>query len=110
MFRSNNNLVKQNYDSKKVSCINVDSHSLKRWSIAKGKREELRGREAGGGGFTVNLKVSLPPPSPGPRPPLSKKLFPLGRVGKKTASREVGIFFFSLISIFFKLECTGGGE
>ena len=32
----------------------------------------------------------------------------MGRVGEKTASREVGIFFFFLISIFFKLECTGG--
>ena len=41
------------------------------------------------------------------RPPLSKKSFPVGRVGKKTASREVRIFFI-LISIFFKLECTGG--
>ena len=30
------------------------------------------------------------------------------RVGKKTASREVGIFFFFfLISFFYKLECTG---
>ena len=42
------------------------------------------------------------------RPPLSKKSFPVGRVGKTTARREVGIFFFFLISIFFKLECTGG--
>ena len=41
------------------------------------------------------------------RPPLSKKLFPVGRVGKKTASREVGIFS-PLISIFLKQECTGG--
>ena len=39
---------------------------------------------------------------------LSKKSFPVGRVGNKTARREVGIFFFSLISFFFKLECTGG--
>ena len=37
-----------------------------------------------------------------------KKSFPVGRVGGKIASREVGIFFFFLISIFFKLECTGG--
>ena len=29
------------------------------------------------------------------RPPLSKKLFLVFRVGEKTASREVGIFFFS---------------
>ena len=28
------------------------------------------------------------------RPPLSKKSFPVGRVGKKTASREAGNFFF----------------
>ena len=28
------------------------------------------------------------------RPPLSKKSFPVGRVGKKKASREVGFFFF----------------
>ena len=40
-------------------------------------------------------------------PPLSKKLFPVGRVGKKSASREVGIFLF-LISFCLKLECTGG--
>ena len=42
------------------------------------------------------------------RPPLSKKSFPVGQVWKRTASREVGIFFFFLISIFFKLECIGG--
>ena len=42
------------------------------------------------------------------RPPLSKKTFPVGRVGKKNASREVGIFFFFPNLIFFKLECTGG--
>ena len=29
------------------------------------------------------------------RPPLSKKSFPVGRVGKKPASLEVGIFLFS---------------
>ena len=28
------------------------------------------------------------------RPPSSKKLFPVGQVGKKNASREVGIFLF----------------
>ena len=38
---------------------------------------------------------------------LSKKLFPVGRVGKIKASREVGIFFSNFI--FYKLECTGGG-
>ena len=32
------------------------------------------------------------------RPPLSKKSFPMIRVSKKTASREVGIFFGFLIS------------
>ena len=43
------------------------------------------------------------------RPPLSKKSFPVGRVGKKTASREVGIFFFFFPNFnFFKLECTEG--
>ena len=41
-------------------------------------------------------------------PSLSKKLFPVGRVGKRTASREVGIFFFPNFNFFFKLECTGG--
>ena len=40
------------------------------------------------------------------RPPLSKKSFPVGRVGKKN-SWKVGIFFFSNF-FFFKLECTGG--
>ena len=35
------------------------------------------------------------------RPPLSKKSFPVGQVGKKTASREVGIFYVFLISFFF---------
>ena len=38
------------------------------------------------------------------RPPLSKKSFPVSRVGKKTASREVLPNF-----IFYKLECTAGG-
>ena len=43
------------------------------------------------------------------RPPLSKKLFSVCRVGKKTASREVGIFFFFFPNFnFFNLECTGG--
>ena len=42
------------------------------------------------------------------RPPLSKKLFPVGRVGTKTASWEVGIFFFFPNFNFLKLECTGG--
>ena len=49
------------------------------------------------------------------RPPLSKKSFPVDRVGGKNVSREVGIFFFFfffffLISFFLKLECTGGGK
>ena len=43
------------------------------------------------------------------RPPISKKLFPVGRVGKKEASREVGNLFFSPNFIFYKLVCTGGG-
>ena len=43
------------------------------------------------------------------RPPLSKKLFPVSRVGRKKASREVGNLFFSPNFIFYKLECTGGG-
>ena len=30
-----------------------------------------------------------------PRPPLDDKKFPVHRVGKERASREVGIFFFS---------------
>ena len=40
---------------------------------------------------------------------LSKKSFPVGRVGKKTASREVGIFFFFFFPNFnfLKIECTG---
>ena len=42
------------------------------------------------------------------RPPLRKKLFPVNRVGKKKASREVGNFFFFPNLIFYKLECTGG--
>ena len=41
-------------------------------------------------------------------PPLSKKSFPVGRVGKKTASREVGNFFLFLISIFFKTRMYRG--
>ena len=41
------------------------------------------------------------------RPPLSKKSFPVFRVGKKTASREVWIFFGPNL-IFYRLECTGG--
>ena len=42
------------------------------------------------------------------RPPLSKKLFPVGRVGKKKASREVGNLFFFPNFIIYKLEYTGG--
>ena len=43
------------------------------------------------------------------RPPLSKKSFPVSRVGKK---RPVGSseFFFFLISYFYKLEYMGGGK
>ena len=43
--------------------------------------------------FVPLLCVSL-------RPPLSKKLFPVSRVGKKKASREVGNLFYFLISIY----------
>ena len=45
------------------------------------------------------------------RLPSSKKLFPVCRVGKKTASREVGIIIFFPSNFFFfnKLECSGGG-
>ena len=44
------------------------------------------------------------------RPPLSKKSFPVSRVGKIKASQEVGNLFSPLISFFFnKLEWTGGG-
>ena len=41
----------------------------------------------------------------------TEKSFPVSRVGKKTASREVGIFFFFFFPnfMFYKLECTGGG-
>ena len=42
-------------------------------------------------------------------PPLSKKSFPVSRVGEKKASREVGnLFFFFPNFIFYILECTGG--
>ena len=41
------------------------------------------------------------------RPPLSKKLFPVSRVGKKKANREVRNLFFFPNFIFYKLECTG---
>ena len=42
------------------------------------------------------------------RPPLSKKSFPVGRVGGEMTVGRSGFFFFFLISIFVKLECTGG--
>ena len=42
------------------------------------------------------------------RPALSKKSFPVGQVGEKNASREVGIFFFFPNFNSLKLECTGG--
>ena len=46
----------------------------------------------------------------GVRPPLRKKLFPVSRVGKKEASREVWNFFFFFPNlIFYELECTVGG-
>ena len=41
------------------------------------------------------------------RPP-RKELFPVSRVGKNKASREVGNLFFPPNFIFYKLECTGG--
>ena len=41
------------------------------------------------------------------RPPLSKKLFPVFRVWKKTASREVVFFFPDFI--VYRIEYTGGG-
>ena len=45
------------------------------------------------------------------RPPLNKKSFLVGRVGKKTASQEVGIFYFFFPDfIFYELDCTGGGS
>ena len=44
------------------------------------------------------------------RPPLSKKLFTVDRMGKNKDSREVGnLFLFFPNFIFYKLECTGGG-
>ena len=46
----------------------------------------------------------------GLRPPLSETLFPVCRVGKIKASREVGNFFFFFPNfIFYKQECAGGG-
>ena len=44
------------------------------------------------------------------RPSLSKNLFPVGRVGEKTASREVGNFFSFPNFNFHKLEYTVGGS
>ena len=41
------------------------------------------------------------------RPSLSKKMFPVSRVGKNTASWD--FFFFFTNFNFCKLECTGGG-
>ena len=41
------------------------------------------------------------------RPPWSDKVFPVGRVGKILASREVGITPPPLILVLYKLECTG---
>ena len=40
--------------------------------------------------------------------PLSKKSFPVFRVGKKTASREVGNFFFSPNFIFLQTRIYRG--
>ena len=42
-----------------------------------------------------------------PKPPLSKKSFPVGRVGKKKPVGRSGIFSFPNF-IIYKLECTGG--
>ena len=47
------------------------------------------------------MPCSFNPPSNGRfRPPFSKKVFPVHRVEKKNASREVGFFFFSQIFFF----------
>ena len=46
-----------------------------------------------------------------PRPPLSKKLFPVSGVVKRKANREVGnLLFFFPNFIFYKIEYTGGGR
>ena len=47
------------------------------------------------------------PPTHTLRPPLSKKVFPVGLVGTICASREVGISPPPLISLLYKLEYTG---
>ena len=44
-----------------------------------------------------------------PRPPLSKKSFPVSQVGKKKSQSGIFFFFFFPNFIFYKLECTGGG-
>ena len=41
-------------------------------------------------------------------PPLSKKLFPVSRVGKRKASQEAGNLFFFPNFIFYKLSVQGG--
>ena len=43
------------------------------------------------------------------RPPLSKKLFPVDRVGKKVQSGGRDFSSFLPNSILYKLECTGRG-
>ena len=40
---------------------------------------------------------------------LSKKLFPVSRVGEKKPVGRSGIFFFPNFIFFYKLEYTGGG-
>ena len=80
-------------------------------ALSPGEQLTVRGRGSRGvGGGSRAGQVVRPSGSLSRRPSLSKKLFPVFRVGTKTASREVGIFFFFLISFLYRLECTGGGS
>ena len=61
-------------------------------------------REGGGPGSMYNcVRTKWKAPEA-----IRKKSFPMCWVGKKTASREAGNFFFPDF-IFINLECTGGG-
>ena len=64
------------------------SNQVSRWWLQAGELEKYPNRHTKIFVIVVSGSIQII------GPPLSKKSFPVGRVGKKTASRVVGIFFF----------------
>ena len=71
-------------------CV-VSSQGYLLWCLDEREEVEVR-RSGGGGGGSPGYQLCI-----NIRPPLIKKSFPVSRVGKRKASREVGNLFFFLI-------------